>query len=294
MISKHKRQCTLTNQMSIICYQAALYWIAAGYQQYFYEVSCDWNHYNEDEHLYLKKFIGHAIYGLPSYDDIQGPDENAEDRMYNYKTKGAEQTIQAIYKKIVEHGTQQTLGNKVLCNVVYNCWYREDLISNFSESNMRELITITPVFKVENNITNGNSQNESDNKIWYIDVEARVYKSWSKYLENNNLSTCTMIVPKDGIYKADLKEVWSEDSTPVWVEVQSHKSYKMVTETIDKASIILNAGCIGVGITSLFTPIGPVVAAASEPFLILVCVIAISSTILFVIISSVIIVGIFI
>ena len=75
---------------------------------------------------------------------------------------------------------------------------------------------------------------------------------------------CTMIAPAEGIYQADLKELWSEKSSKVWVEVHNNHVNKNLTKAIDIAATAVNVGCIGVGIAAAFNPITAPIVIASK------------------------------
>ncbi|XP_008201867.1 uncharacterized protein LOC100678274 [Nasonia vitripennis] len=236
--------------------KAAVYWLAVNYQQNFYEVSSDWNKYKIDEHQYLKNYIGYALYGPPEYEELCG---DTEDGAYIYKENGAMQLIDTIYDKIVEHGTQMTEEKEVLCSILYTCIYDEGSLPNCDEHKLHELVFIRPVFKIQKNIK---EKKEVKLKAWYIDTEARVYKNWNDFLKNNNMPTCIMIAPKDGIYQADLKEVWSDKTSTVWVETHSNNATRKYTSAVDVASTLVNFGCVGIGIAAMFNPISAPVAIA--------------------------------
>ncbi|KAJ8683146.1 hypothetical protein QAD02_018938 [Eretmocerus hayati] len=243
-------------KMTIEELKAVLYWTAVHYQQNVYEISSDWNKYSLDEHLYLKNYVSYALYGPPDFDEVE---EDCEDKLYKYNDSEAQPLIETIYTKIVEHGTQLSDEKEVLCNVLYSCIYDEGAISQCDELKVHELIHIIPVFKVQKNVK---LKDKIELQNWYIDTEARVYKNWRDYLKNNNLPTCVMISPKDGVYQADLREVWSDTKSAVWVEIQNIHTTRKITSTVDIASTVVNFGCVGVGIAALFNPIsGPVLIA---------------------------------
>lgn len=228
------------------------------YQQNFYEVSSDWNTYKPDEHVYLKNYIGYALYGPPEYEEECC---DTGDGLYVYSDDGAMSLIESLYNKVVEHGTQLNEEKEVFCSILYNCFYDESSMSKCDESKLTEVINIIPLFKVQKNI-----QKKSNVTLhtWYIDTEGRVYKDWNDYLKNNNLPTCIMISPKDGIYQADLKEVWSEKMSTVWVETHSINTSKKITTAVDIASTVVNIGCVGVGIAAIFNPISAPIAIAGN------------------------------
>ena len=235
-----------------------MYWLALNYQQNFYEISSDWNKYNLDEHIYLKNYIGYALYGPPEFEEVC---DDSEDGMYLYKEKGCMELIDIIYNKIVEHGTQMTENKEVLCSILYTCMYEENSLVGCDEHKLQELIFIRPIFKIQKNIK---KKNDIICENWYVDTESRVYKSWKDFLSNNNMPPCTMIAPKDGIYQADLKEVWSDKMSSVCVEVHKNNSTKKITNAVDWASTVVNFGCVTIGIAAVFNPISaPIVIAGN-------------------------------
>ncbi|XP_076679936.1 uncharacterized protein LOC143375079 isoform X1 [Andrena cerasifolii] len=103
-------------------------------------------------------------------------------------------------------------------------------------------------------------------EIWYIDMYERVYKSWTDYKENNVLPPCTMVLPKDGLYQPDPGHEITDVSSDVWLEIvdsPSSSTLSSVLRSADTASSIIGIAGLGVGIASMFTPIGPVVLGAS-------------------------------
>ncbi|XP_033214757.1 uncharacterized protein LOC117171501 [Belonocnema kinseyi] len=110
-------------------------------------------------------------------------------------------------------------------------------------------------------------ENEKEHKLkttkvelYYIDVNARVYTSWSDYLTTNILPPCIMVVPYGGEYQGDEGEQWSEETSYVWVE--SHKSPACKTKylgLLDTAATVVGLGSMG---AALFNPVGASVAIA--------------------------------
>ncbi|XP_023245581.1 uncharacterized protein LOC106637191 isoform X2 [Copidosoma floridanum] len=244
--------------------KAAVYWIATNYQQNYYEISSDWNKYNADEHVYLKNYIGYALYGPPEYPDVCNDQKDEEKNgAYFYKEKGAIELIDSIFHKVIEHGTQLTEEEEVLCSAIYCCIYDDSSLSQYDVSQLHETIQIIPIFKVQKCIQKKVEKKlVTECQVWFIDTEARVYNGWKDYLTHNNLPTCTMVAPKNGIYQADLKEVWSDKTSAVWVEAHRINTTRKITNAVDIASTLVNLGCIGIGVAAIFNPISAPVALA--------------------------------
>lgn len=198
------------------------------------------------------------MYGPPEFEEVC---KDSEDGVYVYNEPGAMTVIENIYKKIVEHGTQLTDDKEVLCSIVYSCIYDENSLQTCDEYKLNELIFIRPILKIQKCLK---KKDTIEFQNWYVDTEARVYKDWNDFLKNNNMPTCIMIAPKDGMYQADLKEIWSEISSPVWVEMHSNNASKKITNAIDVASTLVNFGCIGIGVAAIFNPITAPVAIAGK------------------------------
>ncbi|XP_058808441.1 uncharacterized protein LOC131674025 isoform X2 [Phymastichus coffea] len=212
--------------------RAAIYWSAVKYQQNFYELSSDWNSYDLDEHIYLKKYIGYALYGPPKIDvDCR----YLIDDFYAYEEQ-AMTVIESIYDQIVKHGTQLTNKKEVLCSVLYICIYDETSLRYCDESKLNEQIFIHPIFKVQ------------------------------KCIKKNGILTyenCMMIVPKDGFYQGNLKETWCETSCPVWVEIHNNNNKnKKIINAIDAVSTLASIGTVGIGVAAIFNPITAPIAIA--------------------------------
>lgn len=221
--------------------------MAVNYQQNYYELAGDWNQYESDKLLYLKNYIGITLFGVP-----EGENSIDENGAYVFESKNAE-LVNKIFDKVKEHGTQPK-DNSVLCTVIYSCMYLEDNIPSQEVIAPEELVFLRPVFKV--------CKSESDS--WFIDTEARVYKTWKDYLTGTNLPSCTLIVPKDGEYKANLRETWSESHSSVYVE-KYRKSGNKLTKVLDCSSAIVGLGAVGVIAAAPFVPvIGATTVAACK------------------------------
>lgn len=99
-----------------------------------------------------------------------------------------------------------------------------------------------------------------------IDHDGRMYKNWEDYLQNNKLPKCTMVYPKDGIYQCNPNYKITEQSSTVWIEVKDSPACSLkdtIVKICDNVSNVLTlSATVGLGVTSLFTPVGPMVATA--------------------------------
>ncbi|XP_067207693.1 uncharacterized protein [Linepithema humile] len=100
-----------------------------------------------------------------------------------------------------------------------------------------------------------------DCETLYIDSNARVYESWSDYVENNTLQECTMVLPKDGFYQPNPDYPIEEDYSTVWIEIMDSPACttsKKVLTSVDLVSTAVGIGALGLSIAGLFTPLAPV------------------------------------
>ena len=209
----------------------------------------DWNEYKNDEHIHIKNYIGYGIFGSTGPPESDDESVTDVDGLFIYKQKNAKKVIENIYEKILTHGKQVSNGS-VLCTIIHCCIYDEISIQNCND--LQNLINVVPVFKVLKNVR-GKDNIKYEN--WYIDIEGRVYKSWQAFLKNNELPKCTIVAPKNGIYQANPKELWSEQELLVWVEKFENAKSKTI-KILDYASIAGAVGATGVAIGAAFTPIG--------------------------------------
>lgn len=108
---------------------------------------------------------------------------------------------------------------------------------------------------------------QSDYEIWYIDTNGRVYDTWTSYVTTSPLPECTMVLPKNGVYQPDPNYPIEEDYSTVWVEIMDSyacSTAAKVCRGMDYASTVAGIAGLSVGIASLFTPVGPVVAISSK------------------------------
>ncbi|XP_076636560.1 uncharacterized protein LOC143349305 [Colletes latitarsis] len=225
--------------------------LAKKYQQSYYEYVPDWLEYNSDEYDYIKQNIGFALFGLPetNKDEVKiNQNETYNGTMYD---KESCKRITAIYNKIIKYGTETNLTQSpISIGIIYNTIFKYTGLSKSEGEKCTEMYTI-PVFKIKRM-----------NSVWYIDNNARIYKNWNDYLTNNTLPKCVMVVPKDGIYQCDPNCEVTEQFSVVWTETLNSPACSrknIVFNAFDTVSSALSLGTsIGLGVTSLFTPVGPV------------------------------------
>lgn len=271
--------------------------LAIEQQQCFYELLPECIEYQFNEHKFLRQNIGYAIYGLPEYwlsdymsnkklENITDIDADIADTIkYDEKAK---KVIDIIYNKICECtiGTNKT--RPIYFGIIYNVIFAPKMNINLKEkkevkekinkeTKIKETVkeeekepTISsiPIFTIRRNISkkfdtskSSKIENKADYEIWYIDTCGRVYKSWIDYVENNNLPKCTMILPKDGFYQADISYPITEDYSTVWLEITESPACKwtsIICNRVDVVSGIAGLSTVGLGVASLFTPLAPI------------------------------------
>lgn len=265
--------------------------IAEVQQQEYYELLAEWTLYEEDKYKYLRQNIGFAIYG-PASEDKTADVVLYKDKITNnydlvetfYYSKKAKSTIDIIYNKILEFGeenikagTEKKSNTKgVYYGVIFNVIFRPknnsvNVPTSKKESNSKEASTskgkstskeeneinicLTPIFKIK-------CSQCKEQQIWYIDMNGRVYKSWTDYKENNTLPPCTMVLPKDGFYQPDTTYEITEKYSTVWLEIVDSPACNPINTFLnvaDTASSVISVAGVALGVASLFTPVGPVV-----------------------------------
>ncbi|XP_070161366.1 uncharacterized protein [Polyergus mexicanus] len=272
--------------------------LAIEQQQCFYELLPDCIEYKFDEHKYLRQNIGYAIYGLPisnsniienscywKPEDSNDTSADIADTV-NYDEK-ARSVIDIIYNKIRKCIIGNNNTQPICFGIIYNIIFRpkmnvelkkKEVKKKKTEESVREeekesAVLPIPIFKVRRNIQkksdsvkrskqkeNTKMEVEADYGIWYIDICGRLYKSWADYIENNNLPKCTMVVPKDGFYQANLSYPITEDYSTVWLEVIDSPACTLTTRIcngMDVISSITGFSTAGLCVASLFTPLAP-------------------------------------
>lgn len=248
--------------------------IAKVQQQEYYELLAEWTLYEEDEYKYLRQNIGFAIYGPASEDETADVVLYNKDKVTNnydlvetfYYSKKAKKTIDIIYDKILQFGeenikagTEEKSNTKgvyygVIFNVIFHPKNNSVNVPTLKEENEIN-ICLTPIFKIKYSQC-------KEQQIWYIDMNGRIYKSWTDYKDNNTLPPCTMVLPKDGFYQPDATYEITEKYSTVWLEIVESPACKPINTFLnvaDTASSVISAAGVVLGVASLFTPIGPVV-----------------------------------
>jgi len=142
-------------------------------------------------------------------------------------------------------------------------------------------VSFIPIFKIRKNIQkksetkkSATQENTSTAEIeeiqyetWYIDVTGRIYKSWTNYIEDNNLPECTMVLPKDGFYQSNPDYSPTEDYSTVWLEIVDSYACTWTAKLcngMDVVSTVVGFGTVGLTVASMFTPLAPVVVASGK------------------------------
>jgi len=270
--------------------------LAIEQQQCFYELLPEYIEYQFNEHKFLRQNIGHAIYGLPEYwlcdlwtsnkksKDISDTDADIAD-IIEYDEK-AKNVIDIIYNKICEYtiGTNNT--QPIYFGIIYNIIFPPKMNINKEtktakkesvkeEEEKEPTISSIPIFTIRRNIEkksdtpknskeNTKIENKADYEIWYIDTCGRVYKSWLDYVENNNLPKCTMILPKDGFYQADVFYPITEDYSTVWLEITESPACRWTSVICSEMDVVSNIAGLGTVVASLFIPLRPIAVMTGQ------------------------------
>ena len=245
--------------------------LATKYQQNFYELLPDWFQYSPDEYQYIKQNIGFGLFGPSQADENKQGSVSQENCPLNindgtdifsrvvYDKKSCK-IINTIYEKIIMYGTEDK-SSPIHVGIIYNVTLNRTVVKksqkNDTNSCNKESNEVYPiaVFKIMRL-----------NSTWYIDNDGRIYKSWEDYLNNNKLPKCTMVVPKDGIYQCNPYHKITKQSSTVWIEVKDSPACAVknrILNVCDNVSNVVTVGTVvGLGATSLVTPVLPVLAAA--------------------------------
>jgi len=142
-------------------------------------------------------------------------------------------------------------------------------------------VSFIPIFKIRKSIqkkseTKKSAKEENTSiaeieeiqyETWYIDVTGRIYKSWTNYIEKNNLPECTMVLPKNGLYQSDPIYSPTEDYSTVWLEILDSYACTWTAKLcngMDVVSTVVGFGTVGLTVASVFTPLAPVVVASGK------------------------------
>ncbi|XP_028048403.2 uncharacterized protein LOC105832085 isoform X1 [Monomorium pharaonis] len=219
-------------------------------------------------------------------------DDVADTVKYNNQAK---KVIDKIYEQICKCTIETDDTEQIYFSIIFNLIFRSKTnvkpkkevkkkvkkeakaeIKEKAKEDKKELLIVNPVpiFKirksVQNNFKTTKSIEQENTPIadeiqyetWYIDTNARVYKTWADYKKNNNLPQCTMVVPKDGFYQADPDYPITEEYSTVWLEIMDSPACTWkakICNGIDIASSVIGIGTVGLGVASLLTPLAPVV-----------------------------------
>ena len=242
-------------------------------QQNYYELLSDWNEYDSQNPHILKNCIGISLFGLPK-EDKNKSFTSMIDASFLYEENEMKK-IEKVYNKILEYGIQNTEERKILCGLVYNIVITKEAMKvvgdkikkgeNFKGDTLMQYLQPIPIFKVLKNIKEKAKPNAIKVEVYYIDCNARVYKSWTDYLTTNILPPCIMVVPHDGAYQGNEEKQWTDEMSYVWTDVHmSPASKKKLVNVIDITSSVIGLGSLGVSVIALFNPIGAGVAAAGN------------------------------
>ncbi|KAI4482218.1 hypothetical protein M0804_008769 [Polistes exclamans] len=245
---------------------------AVVYQQNFYELLPDWTVCKKNDYKLIKQNIGYAICGPPIFESTSDSnnilsidtenitdDTNIND-LVQYCPK-MEKIINVILQKILQYSSEPNT-DFIHYGIIYNMIFRNKLTQQCEIKDKEEIIAV-PVFKIKH--YNDNNKNEDFN-IWYLDIQGRIYKSWEDYILNNNFPKCTMVYPKDGCYQSNPDFKITPDYSTVWLIAKDSYECSSRAHVISTVNLAVNTVGIsvtaGIGVASLFTPVGPLVAAA--------------------------------
>ncbi|XP_031848100.2 uncharacterized protein LOC116433771 [Nomia melanderi] len=233
--------------------------IAVKHQQNFYELLPDWFLYNDNDYDFIRQQIGLALLG-PNIDENRENNIIHDNEMLTRVTCDNKscKIINAIHKQVLNYGKQTNNNGTsfIYLGVIYNISFCHNASKNGTVATPNEIYAL-PIFKIKRDI----------DTIWYIDIAARVYKSWEDYLNNNTLPKCLMVVPKNGKYQCNFHSKVTKYSSTVWLETLKSpacKSSKTALKAVDATVNVLGiASTVGIGAAALLTPVGPVLTATS-------------------------------
>ncbi|XP_011498114.1 PREDICTED: uncharacterized protein LOC105362374 [Ceratosolen solmsi marchali] len=211
--------------------------------------------HNIDSYFKTKAMEFHQnIYDqISDWNDLENFDERTCKILDSFETpldQKSNNIIDRIYNTIVTPNVPL-----IQCCGLYIFTYNHKAAVACKDDKLCDLIETHAVIKVKK------GYNSSLSDIIYIDEHARIYESWDDFIQNNELSQCTMYVPKNGIYQANLREIWSEDYCPVWIEKFINNK---VCNNIDTVCNVINIGLMGVAIAASFHPIGATINSSVQ------------------------------
>ncbi|CAK9802013.1 hypothetical protein ANTPLA_LOCUS3046 [Anthophora plagiata] len=239
--------------------------LATECQQFYYELLPDWFQYEAGNYELMRHKIGYGLFGPPNIDkdaqtstifDSFALESNWQNDTFNVVySKDMCKAINAIYIQIIEHGRRHA-DNFIYLGIIFNIilLHKDSKkLSKKSNESSEEAIPVCalPVFKIK-----------KDNcEVWYIDSEARVYKSWNDYIQSNTLPKCTMVLPKGGFYQCNPSYKVTKYVSTVWVESMDSPACSVKNKVLQGVDIAANVVSVctgvGLGIASFMTPITP-------------------------------------
>lgn len=198
-------------------------------QQAYYELlgKEKWTRYIPSDYTNLKRKIGFALFGPP---------EEKPDMIVNGNTGYAHKKLQHIdevFDVIMECKKKHKKQEDLLLSFLFISGKVDDGSISIPVIRMCEYDS----FAKESNI--------------FIDSCPRVYKRWKDYLKCNRLPELVLCYPKNGVYSAEngLVQVHFGISPAGQTEAK-------IFEGLDIGGTVLGLGATGVGIATLFTPVG--------------------------------------
>ncbi|XP_049815280.1 uncharacterized protein LOC126262586 [Schistocerca nitens] len=203
-------------------------------QQRYYELLGDVCAYEPNTSsglLILRRKVGYAIYGVP---DEESKCKNAHtgysDKKYD-TIKDVVESIRDVNKEKTRHRNQLDMA----IIFVFVEWEKQ--------------VLQYPVFRIVLTKT-----------LWkFVDTNCRVYSSWDDYLTFNELPEGKFCYPVNGIYIGG----YGDKVELQWGRTPAAEPARKAIETVDKVSGAATLAGTAVCVIGLFTPLGPLMAAAS-------------------------------
>lgn len=203
-------------------------------QQRYYELLGDVLEYEPNTSrglLILRRKVGYAIFGIPDEESKCG---NAHTGYSEKKYSTIKKVVNFILDVNKEKPKKSDRLNMAIIFVFVQ--YQEQVLQ-------------FPVFRIL----------LTDSKWKFVDTNCRVYVTWKDFLVFNELPEGKFCWPHGGIYSGD-----SEDKVELrWGITPAAVPGKKAIDTVDKVSGVAAIGATAVCLVGLFTPLGPVMAAAS-------------------------------
>ncbi|XP_049788187.1 uncharacterized protein LOC126191378 [Schistocerca cancellata] len=201
-------------------------------QQRYYELLGDVYVYEPNssrELLILRRKVGYAIYGIP---DEEPKCDNAHTGYSESKYK----TVKAVVEFIRYVNKKTKEKDELHMAIIFVFVEHQKQVLQF------------PVFRILLTET-----------TWkFVDMNCRVYSSWQDYLTHNELPEGKFCWPLKGIYSAD-----SNDKVQLgWGSTPAAQPGRKVVKVADTVSTVAALGATGMCVVGVFTPLGPLMAAA--------------------------------